>query len=71
MKFRDSSWFETNQGSGDVFITQINASDGFLLNGYQEGSLELDQMNSLALKGDSLFFAGFRLDFLFSFIPLF
>ena len=66
--FSQSSWFSTNQGSGDVFIIQINVSDRSLLNGYQDGSFELDQMNSLALKGDSLFFAGFRFDFSFSFI---
>ena len=58
--FREFSWFSTYQGSRDVFIIQINASDGSLLNGYQEGSFELDQINSLALNGDSLFFAGFR-----------
>jgi len=69
--FSYSSWHSTNQGSGDVFINQINASDRSLLNGYQEGSVELDQMNSLALKGDSLFFAGFRFDFSFVLLFLF
>jgi len=63
--FSYSSWFETFQGSRDVFIIQINASDGSLLNGYQDGSVEEEQINSLAFKGDSLFFAGFRFYFLF------
>jgi len=69
--FSYSSWFATYQGTGDVFITQINASDGSLLNGYQYDSFEEDQINSLALKGNSLFFSGFRLNFSFSFIHLF
>jgi len=60
--FRYGTWFNAYAGGGDLFMVQVNSSNGSTILGYQDGSSSQDVIYSLKSYKDRIYFAGFWFD---------